>query len=306
MILYSVVVPVYNSEKTLLELYNRLEVVFKTLEFTFEIVFVEDCGSDNSWQIIELLQNKYSNVIGIKLARNYGQHNAIMCGFNHAKGEFIITIDDDLQTPPEEIPKLIAKQKNENRDLVYAVYDEKKHNGFRNIGSYVIKSVFKIVFNAKPDGSSYRLIRKSLIDKVIMHKQNFVFIDGILHWHTNNIGYQITEHHNRKFGKSNYNIYKLLTLATNLFFNFTVIPLRIITVVGILVSVISFLLGAYFGIKKIFYDIPIGYTSIITVILFSTSLIMISIGVIGEYLSRIYMLQNNKPQYSIEKTNIII
>jgi undecaprenyl-phosphate 4-deoxy-4-formamido-L-arabinose transferase len=300
---YSVVVPVYNSEKTLEELYERLEKVFAALGRTFELLFVEDGGRDDSWQVIGSLQKKYPAIIkGIKLSKNFGQHNALICGFNHVSGQFIITLDDDLQTPPEEIPKLIATQQRETADLVYAIYANKKHHQVRNIGSYVIKRVFKIVFNAKPDASSFRLISRNLIDKIIRHNQNFVFIDGLLHWHTTNIAYQVTDHHDRKHGQSNYNLYKLIQLSSNLFFNFTVIPLRIITSVGILVSIISFLLGVYFLINKFYYNIPVqGYTSLVTIILFSTSMIMISLGVIGEYISRIYMLQNNKPQYSIEK-----
>jgi glycosyltransferase involved in cell wall biosynthesis len=301
--IYSVVVPVYNSEKTLEELYDRVNKVFVGLQASYEIIFVEDCGRDQSWTVIESLKNKYPGVIkGIKLSKNFGQHNALICGFNEVSGDYIITMDDDLQTPPEEIPKLILKQKAENAEMVYAIYENKKHHQVRNIGSYLIKRVFKIVFNAKPDASSFRLISRNLTNKVIQHNQNFVFIDGLLHWHTNNIAYQVTEHHDRKHGTSNYSLFKLIQLSSNLFFNFTVIPLRIITTVGILVSIISFLLGVYFLVNKFYYDIPVqGYTSLVTIILFSTSMMMISLGVIGEYISRIYMLQNNKPQYSIEK-----
>ncbi len=301
--IYSVVVPVYNSEKTLGELYERVNKVFVGLNASFEIIFVEDCGRDNSWAVIESLQKLHPTVVkGIKLSKNFGQHNALICGFNQVSGDYIITIDDDLQTPPEEIPKLIEKQKTENVEMVYAIYENKKHHQVRNIGSYLIKRVFKIVFNAKPDASSFRLISRNLTNKVIQHNQNFVFIDGLLHWHTNNIAYQVTEHHDRKHGESNYNLFKLIQLSSNLFFNFTVIPLRIITTVGILVSIVSFLLGVYFLINKFYFDIPVeGYTSLVTIILFSTSMIMISLGVTGEYISRIYMLQNNKPQYSIEK-----
>lgn len=301
--IYSVVVPVYNSEKTLEELYDRVNKVFVGLQASYEIIFVEDCGRDQSWTVIESLKIKYPGVIkGIKLSKNFGQHNALICGFNEVSGDYIITMDDDLQTPPEEIPKLILKQKAENAEMVYAIYENKKHHQVRNIGSYLIKRVFKIVFNAKPDASSFRLISRNLTNKVIQHNQNFVFIDGLLHWHTNNIAYQVTEHHDRKHGTSNYSLFKLIQLSSNLFFNFTVIPLRIITTVGILVSIISFLLGVYFLVNKFYYDIPVqGYTSLVTIILFSTSMMMISLGVIGEYISRIYMLQNNKPQYSIEK-----
>ena len=300
----SVLVPVYKSEKTLEALmeriYNTLQPIFAE---RFEVIFIEDCGGGPSWNIIESLKMKYpSHVIGLKLSKNFGQHNALMCGMNYASGEFIVTIDDDLQIPPEEIIKLIAKQKETNADMVYGTFGEKKHNQVRNLGSWVIRRVFKIVFNAKPDATAFRLISKNLASKLIEHKQSHVFIDGFIHWHTQNIQYQPVDHKEREFGTSNYTVKKLFSLTFNLFFNFTVLPLRVITFLGIIFSIISFFIGLYIIYVKIFYGVPVpGYTSLATIVLFTSSMMMMSMGIVGEYISRIFMSLNNKPQFSIEK-----
>ncbi len=300
----SILVPVYKSEETLESLMQRInDTLFPVYKNEYEVIFIEDCGGGKSWNIIEHLKSTYpNNIIGIKLSRNFGQHNALMCGLNYASGDIIITIDDDLQIPPEEIINLIKKHNETNADLVYGTFGDKKHNQVRNLGSWVIKRVFKIVFNAKPDATAFRLITKSLAKKLIEHKQNHVFLDGFIHWHTQNIQYQNVEHKTRQFGSSTYTVKKLLSLTFNLFFNFTVIPLRVITFLGIVFSIISFLIGLYMIYVKIYYGVPVqGYTSLATIILFTSSMMMMSMGIVGEYISRIFMSLNNKPQYSIEK-----
>jgi glycosyltransferase involved in cell wall biosynthesis len=298
--LYSIIVPVYKSEETLKLLASRVKKVFEELNADYEIIFVEDCGGGNSWEVLKDIKILYPHHITIiKLSRNVGQHNAIMCGFNHAKGNYIITMDDDLQCPPEEIPKLIAKIACQNNDFVYGIYTTKNHNKIRNWGSSWIKAIFSFVFNAKPDGSSFRIIQRSLLNKLVAHKQNNVFIDGLLHWHTTNIGYCEVTHEKRAVGNSTYTIDKLVELTMNLIFNFTILPLRIITYTGFLISFISFIFGCYFTYNKLIHNVPIGYTSLIVTVSFSTSIILMSLGVIGEYLSRIYLLQSQKPQYSI-------
>lgn len=302
--LYSIIVPVYRSEQTLKLLAARVKKVFEGLNTDYEIVFVEDCGGGNSWEVLKDIKILYPHhTTIIKLSKNSGQHNAIMCGLNHAKGDYIITIDDDLQCPPEEIPKLISQITLTNTELVYGMYGEKKHNFFRNFGSWWIWKIFESVFKADPRITSFRIMKKSLVNKLIEHKQPFVFIDGLLHWHTNSISRILVNHEDREYGKSTYTINKLLVLTSNLFFNFTVIPLRIVTYFGISVSICSFILGIYFLFRKLYHDVPMGYTSLIVTILFSTGAILISLGIIGEYLSRIYMLQNHKPQYSVEQLN---
>src|SRR5688572_26559151 len=173
---YSVVVPVYNSEKTLAELFLRTRDVFAKLGRSFEMIFVENCGRDQSWEVIRELSEQYpGEVVAVRLARNFGQHNATLCGFHYAQGSFVITIDDDLQIPPEEIPRLIAEQERSGAELVYGYFEEKHHSIIQNAGSFIIQKTFEKTFDAKGKGSSFRLIVASLIEKVRLHRQRFVF-----------------------------------------------------------------------------------------------------------------------------------
>ena len=159
---FSVVIPVYNSESSLDELLYRLLPVFKAVSVGFEIIFVDDGSKDRSWQKLKELRNKHKHVKIIQLMRNFGQHNALVCGFHFANGDYIITLDDDLQIPPEEIPKLISKIE-EGYDIVYGKYLSKKHSKFRNIGSLLIQAVYKKVFDVHNDLSAFRIIKKEVI-----------------------------------------------------------------------------------------------------------------------------------------------
>lgn len=299
---YSIVVPVYNGAQTIRELFLSIKDLFESMNTTFEVILVEDCGKDNSWEVISKLKHEFlEQVIAVKLSRNFGQHNATLCGFNYASGDFIITIDDDLQIPPQEIPKLINVQKETGAELVYGIYEGKKHSSFRNLGSQAVQKIVQYTFQTKGPITSFRLLSKSLCERVRNHKQGFVYIEGLFYWHTENIARVNVEHRRRKLGQSNYSVGKLIRLTVNLIFNFTTFPLRAIIVLGVLFSLVSFSIGVYFIIRKIFYEVPLGYTSIIVSIYFTSSILLLILGVIGEYLSRLYSLQNNRPQFSIRE-----
>ncbi|OWY22116.1 glycosyltransferase [Sphingobacteriales bacterium UPWRP_1] len=299
---YSVVVPVFNGEATIEELFTRIQKVFDSLKQTFEVIFVEDCGADNSWQIITLLKSKYpKQVVGIKLVKNFGQHNATLCGCHFARGQYIITIDDDLQTPPEEIPKLIDARQQSLADVVYGVYPVKKHSVVRRLGSAIVRKTFKLGAGTRNEGSSFRLIDHDIIAKIVMHTQNFIYIDEILQWYTNQIVAVAVMHEARKKGQSGYPLLKLILFTLDLIINYTAIPLRIMTYGGLLFSVVFFCVGLYYIYDKIVSDTQLGFTSLITAIFFTTGIILFCLGIIGEYLRRIYMGQNQRPQYAIRK-----
>lgn len=299
---YSVVVPVYNSEESLEELFLRTNATFEKLELTYEIVFVEDSGKDNSWEkLIELKRAHPEHITAIQLARNFGQHNALFCGFHHVRGDFIITLDDDLQIPPEEIEKLIIEYNNSKADLVYGDLVEKQHSKVRNFGSKVLKKSAKRQHDlATGQGSSFKLITSELIGKILHHSQNFVYIDEILLWYTKYISYANVLHEKRKYSSSTYTYAKLFKLFFNITIYYTKVPLKIMTYGGVIFSILSFIFGIRFLFRKIVFDVPLGYTSLIVAILFSTSIILFSLGVIGEYLNRIFIVQNRKPPYSIK------
>ena len=299
---YSIVVPVYNSELTLEALYNRTAAVLTKDGYSFEMVFVDDFSQDKSWEVLQQLKTQHPDTItAIKLAKNFGQHNAVFCGLEHARGEQVITIDDDLQIPPEEISKLIQVYHAKDADLVYGYFGKKKHSLVRNLGSYFIKKSSRILLHSPGEGSSFRLITAGLVANILKHQQHFMYIDELLLWYTSNIAFTEVKHERRSVHRSGYSTWKLFKLSANIVIYYTAVPLRIMTYGGFVLSVLSFISGIRFIINKITHDVPLGYTSLIVAILFSTSIIMLCLGLIGEYLTRIYQVQNKKPPYSIKK-----
>lgn len=297
---YSVVIPVFNSAQSLEELCEGLKAVFTGMGQEYEVILVDDDSDDNSWEVLAKIKERDPGCItAIQLSRNYGQHNATLCGMGFARGGFIITMDDDLQMPPAEIPKLVARQTQTGADLVYGIYGVKSHSAMRNLGSASLKKSAKWLRNSPGEGSSFRLMTADLSKKILHHRQNFIFIDEVLQWYTHSIAFTEVNHLPRKYERSGYTFHKLLSLAGNILLYYTTVPLKLLVFGGFTMSLISLIFGIYFIFKKIFYNVPLGYTSLIVTILFSTSIILFSLGVIGEYLRRIYQVQNQKPSYSI-------
>jgi glycosyltransferase involved in cell wall biosynthesis len=300
MIQYSIVVPVYNSTSSLHELTSRIHLAIQNCNKSFELILVDDGSSDESWNEIEKLKKSFPETLkAIKLNKNYGQHNATLCGIHFSKGDQVITIDDDLQFPPEEISKLIACFENTNADIVYGIPESKKHSAIRNAGTYYIKATS----DQTKGGSSFRLIKRSICDEIIQnHQGSFLFIDTVITWYTNNIETTLVLHEHRKQGKSGYSLKKLVSLYFNILINYSALPLKLMTYGGLLFSIITFIFGLRFLYRKLVHNVPLGYTSLIVSILFSTSLILLCLGIIGQYLYKLYQLQNKKPTYSVQKT----
>ncbi len=298
----SVVIPVYNSEATLEELHARLTKVLSG-ESAYEIILVDDGSKDGSWKKIEQIKkNDPTHVVAISLARNFGQHNALVCGFGNCSSAYVITMDDDLQHPPEEIPKLLACRKEKNCDIVYGIYEDRKHGMIRSAGSLILRRSSKYVEKTVGEGSSFRVIRREITDKIVFHHStNFIFIDEVLQWYTQDIATVQVEHHARKAGRSTYTSSKLFSLWLDISFNYSAIPLRMMTWIGLSSSLITFLIGLRFLLRRLFFKVPLGYTSIIVSVLFSASLIMLSLGVVGQYLYKLFTMQNKRPIYSIKK-----
>jgi len=299
---YSIIVPVFNSSESLEELFSRIDGTMSGIRKSYRVIFVDDASKDNSWEKLQYIYRENPDKVSvIRLSRNFGQHNATLCGIAQADGEFIITIDDDLQHPPEEIVKLIATLKETDADLVYGISVEKKHSAARNMGSTVIKRSSKHIFRTKGNGSSFRLMKSALGKNLMNHQINFIYLDEIFNWYTNHIGFAEVEHKKRPFQKSTYTPRSLFSLLTNLVIYYTAIPLKLMVYGGFVSAILSFAIGMFFIYRKIVMDVPLGFTALIVAILFSTSVILLSLGVIGEYLSRIYMVQNRKPPFAIKE-----
>ncbi len=299
----SIVIPCYNSEKSLEELNKRLINTLELLDVSYEIIYVNDCSKDNTLLTLQELAKNNTNIKAIDLMYNVGQFRALYCGFEVSCGKYVVTIDDDLQHPPEEIPKLYHAIKNqENIDAVFGKYQEKKHSSFRNFGSAFIKFVNEKIYG-KPKNltmSAFRIMKRELVETVLSHKTISPVIGAIILKSTHNIINVDIQHAKRKHGKSNYNLVKLVKTTLDNVLNFSSLPLQTVSLVGIAISLISFLFSMFYLIRYFFTDAGVpGWTSIMVLLNFYAGLILISLGLIGEYLIRILMEVNGTPKYKI-------
>ena len=302
----SIVIPVYNSNKTINILVERIREVLSN-KLIFEVVLVNDGSKDNSYEKCRELTRKYSFIKFINLSKNFGQHNAILAGLHYVKGNYIVFMDDDLQTPPEEIPKLINKIE-EGYDVVYANYHYKYHSKLRNIGSW-INDIMSYILLKKPKKlkiTSFFIIKQYLVDEILNYTGPYPYLGGLILRSTDNIGIVNINHDKREYDKSNYSFMSLLKLWISGFTNFSVKPLRISFFLGILFSLIGFLFSFFLLIRKLIDpQVTLGWTSIIIAILLFSGVQLISVGLVGEYVGRIFLVQNKQPQYIIkEKYNI--
>jgi glycosyltransferase involved in cell wall biosynthesis len=268
---------------------------------TFEIIYIDDGSQDASWAVLRQLQAANPlQVVAIQLMRNYGQHNALMCGFRAATGQYILTMDDDLQHPPEEVPKLLAAIAQGDLDLVYGAYDQKQHNLLKNSASWIVNRFYRLVFQSPFTVTSFRILRRELLETILPYSLNFTFVDGLLAWNTRRIGEVKVSHHPRAEGRSGYRFGKLLTLALNLFTNFSLLPLQLVSFCGVSAAIGGFVLGLYYFFQYLNSHITVpGYASTIVSILVLGGLQLLGLGMMGEYVGRLHLNVNRKPQYGI-------
>jgi undecaprenyl-phosphate 4-deoxy-4-formamido-L-arabinose transferase len=275
--------------------------VLNSTDSRYEIVFVDDGSPDGSWaKLVDVQQTWPDRIVAVQLMRNFGQHNAIMCGFRHSSGALIVTIDDDLQNPPEEIPKLIEALHSRDLDVVYGISDVKQHHVFRNLGSALVNVFFRQLFRSSITVGPFRAMRREVLESIFTYSLNFTYIDGLLAWNTQRIGQVPVRHDCRASGRSGYSITKLLTLALNLFTNFSLLPLQFVTLLGFFAAGGGLLLGTYYVVQYLLGNIAVpGYASIIVAVLLLGGIQLLSLGIIGEYLGRVHLNINRKPQYTV-------
>lgn len=304
--LLSFVIPCYRSQNTILKVVDEIERTVKTRDgYDYEIILVNDCSPDNVWSVIADLAKRNSRVTAINLAKNFGQHSALLAGYNHCSGDYVISLDDDGQTPADELYKLVDKL-NEGFDVVYASYGEVHQNLIRRLGSNFAKAMSDYMFDIKGDknhGSSYYIAKKFIIDEMIKYKNPYPYMGGLVLRVTRNIGFVFVTHRDRMEGRSGYSFKGLVNLWLNGFTAFSVKPLRIGSYIGFLSSILGILYAIYIIIKKLFInpDLQTGWSSIISVIMIIGGIIMLMLGLIGEYIGRIYICINNSPQYVIKE-----
>lgn len=307
----SFVIPCYCSEATLSNVITEIEDKMESMKengkgYYYEIVLVDDCSPDNTSNIIsQLCQKQY--IKAFRFSKNFGQHAALMAGIKNTIGDYVVCLDDDGQTPANEVDKLLDKLE-EGYDAVYAKYENKHHSSFRNWGSKVNDYMLRSMLG-KPSQlyiSSYFAVKRFVVDNMITYTNSYPYVIGLVLRATVNITNVVVQHRNRAAGVSGYNLKRLLKLWLNGFTAFSIKPLRFAILLGGISALLSFLYEIYLIINKILNpNVPLGFSSIMSAIGLFSGLIMIMLGLIGEYIGRIYISINNSPQYVIrEKINI--
>jgi undecaprenyl-phosphate 4-deoxy-4-formamido-L-arabinose transferase len=300
----SVVVPVYNSSAVLPLLVTELESVLPKCSNGFELIFVNDASPDNSWDVICDLTRQHPWIRPINLMRNFGQHNALLCGIRAAKYGVVVTMDDDLQNPPAEIPRLLEKL-HQGFDVVYGVPEHEQHGILRDLASRMTKLVLRNAMGAEIARkiSAFRVFRTQAREAFQQYRGPFVSIDVLLTWGTTRFGALTVRHDSRRAGISGYTLRKLIAHALNMMTGFSVLPLQLASVTGFSFTVfglltIAFVIGRYF-----IYGSPVpGFPFLASIIAVFSGAQLFALGIIGEYLARMHFRMMDRPAYTVRST----
>ena len=303
----SIVIPVYGSELVLPELVSQIQKVLAGLEDIrghYEIIFVCDRSPDNSWRVIQSLSADHPQVYGILLRMNAGQHNALMAGFAQARGKIIVTMDDDLQHSPSDIPKLLLEIR-QGSDVAYARFKNRNHALWKIAGSHLNNLVAGYLMQKPRDLylSPFRAMTAAIRDDILRYRGPYVYVDGLILTVTRNIASVDVDHHDRYAGESRYGFRKSLSLWLKMATSFSIVPLRLTSLLGMFFSGLGFLLAILLVIQKFTLNLmPIGWSSLIVTVLIIGGVQLLALGMIGEYLGRVLLTINSRPQYVIAET----
>ncbi len=301
----SVVIPVYNSEMILPVLIDRLIPALKKITDKFEILLINDGSRDNSWHVVSKLAGKNRQIIGFNLMRNFGQHNALLCGIRNARNDIIITMDDDLQHPPEEIHKLVSKLQ-EGFDVVYGIPYKKVHALWRNFFSWFTKTVLSKILGIKSIKtiSAFRAFKRDLRKAFENFESPNILIDALLTWGTNNFGTIEVKEETRSIGHSNYTFAKLIRIALMVLTGFSTLPLRIASAIGFIFTIFGAGVFVYVVVRTFNEGSIPGFPFLASIISIFSGVQLFTLGIFGEYLARIFNRSMNNPAYVIGETTI--
>lgn len=300
----SFVIPCYRSAKTIGRVVAEIQDTMTSIpNYIYDIVLVNDCSPDDTYEVIKALCAKYDNIAGISLARNFGQHAALMAGLRRADGDIVVCLDDDGQTPANEVGKLLQGIEN-GSDVVYASYENKQHSAFRNFGTWMNDIMTRMMLG-KPKElhlTSYFAAKRFVVDSMLQYENCYPYIIGLVLRATRNITNVPVNHRSREVGTSGYTMKKLLGLWFNGFTAFSILPLRIATITGVTFASAGFIYGIYTIVKKFINpEVPLGFSSLMAAVVFIGGMLMIMLGLIGEYIGRIYISINHSPQYVVKE-----
>ncbi len=298
----SIVIPVYRGERTIDPLVRELHDTLAT-RYRLEIVLVNDGSPDRSAAVCRDLVAQIEGVRFVNLSRNFGEHNAVMAGLNHATGDYVVIMDDDFQNPPSEVPKLVETIR-QGYDVVYAYYAVKQHHPLRNLASRMNDRVAAILLD-KPRNlylSSFKALSRFVVDELVKYDGPYPYIDGLVLRVTRNYARVLVAHEARRDGRSGYTLRKLLALYLNMFTNFSILPLRLASYAGLLTSVVGLVLAGVFVLDRLAHpESPAGWASVIVSLFIVGGIQLFALGMIGEYLGRLFLQQNGRPQYVVRE-----
>jgi glycosyltransferase involved in cell wall biosynthesis len=301
----SIVVPVYGGSSALSELCARLAVAMRPTGLSYEVILVDDRGQAEAWGRICKVAAGDAHVLGLRLGRNFGQHAATICGIAHARGSWIVTMDDDLEHPPESVPALLAAG-DEDHPLVYGVFKKRTHSAYRNLSSELMRRLLKRAFpDINEDYCSFRAIHAPLAKQLDRFGLNRPYIDGMLSWLTSSTRSVEVPHEQRQYGESAYTLRKLISHAANIFVTFSTLPLRIATFGGAALAAMSFLYLLYVIYGRLSGSITNpGYASIMSVVLFACGIQLLILGIVGEYIGRLMGATFRRPMYVVDSQTV--
>lgn len=305
----SVVIPVFNAEGTIGTLTERLVDVFGR-GHSFQIVLVNDGSTDRTHEVCGALVDKFLGIVlYIRLAKNFGEHNAVMAGLHHAEGAYVVIMDDDLENRPEDAARLVEEAREKGFDIVYSSYPRRQHSWFRILGSRFNGLVANVLLDKPKDLylSSFKCLSRWLVDEVLKYQGPFPYVDGLALRCTRNVGRITASHQRRAGGRSGYNLRKLVGLWMNMLVNFSVVPLRTSTMIGFALCVTGGVVGVYIIVEKLAGRyIPAGWPFLVITLLVFSGVQLVMLGIIGEYLGRLFLSSNATPQFVVRELRGVV
>ena len=298
----SLVIPVYNGSRTIGPLVEQTAKIFGST--SFEIVLVNDGSTDDSETVCAQLAEKFpQSVTFVHLSRNFGEHSAVLAGFTQARGRYVAVLDDDGQNPPEEVIRMLDELKRKNYDVVYGHYIEKKHSWFRNLGSRFNDRIATLMLHKPKDLylSSFKVMNRFLVNEIIKYRGPYPYTDGLIYRVTRNIGQIPVEHRVSQSGQSRYTLRRLVRLWLNMFLNFSIQPLRISVYIGLFASCLSIVALVAILIDKLWItpNLTVGIPTVLGSVVFFSGIQLMILGLVGEYLGRLYLDQTGTPQFVV-------
>lgn len=302
---YSAVIPVFNSGAIVGDTLDQTARFFEEQGWDYEIIAVNDGSTDHSEAVLREKALANPHIVAISLLHNYGQHTAVLCGLQHSTGDYVVTLDDDLQNPPGEIVHLVDKALDDY-DLVIGRFRRKEHAAHRRFGSRIVAQINRRVFSVPPDLTltNFRLIRRDVVERICAYRTNYPYISGMALMFSSRRANVLVEHHPRSIGKSNYNLVRIISLMMRILFNYTAFPLQFVSALGIVTAILAFIAGSYFLLKSQLLGVNVpGWTTIVVLLSFFFGITIIIVSMLGQYVVRIMQQLGSSQSYYIK--NII-